>query len=135
MKIDKSTYEQLKSYLEIARDDNSIEFETLFYPNKITREQFDRLISILKKNYSIQEHSEVLDIVNIEQNYSHRITLIGLPNISKYCKTNKLIEGEYTVYKKTKFIKKLNNKAEPINLKEYFIEINLKTEEQLSNYQ
>merc|ERR1712072_959208 len=119
MKISKLDHEKINKYIILAQNDSSIEFETLFFPNRVKRVQFDRLISILSKIYVVEEHAEFLDITNIEKNLSHRITLYGLKNIQEYCRSNKLTDGQYSIIKKTRWIEALHGKAEPINIKDY----------------
>ena len=95
MNISKTQFDDIRSYLEHAMKNSSVEFETIFNQYKVTKEQFDRVFQVLNSKdlgFTMKIHAEELDISTPRESgqLSSRYTVLGIPNIKKYCKTNKL---------------------------------------------
>ena len=89
--IDKSI-----KYLQLSIDDPEIEFEYVF-KDKITREQFKKLIAYCNDKYEKDTNSTTLDI-KVKDEKQLRITLNDIDSIKKYCKFEELQEIMDTSY-------------------------------------
>lgn len=132
MNISKTQFDDIRSYLEHAMKNSSVEFETIFNQYKVTKEQFDRVFQVLNSKdlgFTMKIHAEELDISTPRESgqLSSRYTVLGIPNIKKYCKTNKLDDIPVDILNKNiAYLDK--RKASPIILNEYPIKITLKNE-------
>lgn len=136
-KIDSNT---LNLYLKEAILNNNCELEFAYgiHPKEkpITQTEFLRLLSSIRQKYKNISESSTLDInlPNAEHYSQVRVSIHGLENIKKYCKTDSLDEiTDITYMKKTKYV---NPKFPSVHFKpiidfNYNFRINIKNEEYL----
>ena len=136
-------------YINYSHEDNNLELEAILkptYSEPINLDDFTRLMSRLKPLSLKQKQIEVLDIIYEYQpgkQSNIRVSILGKQNIKKYCETNKLTEIDERY---VKFLRKQRVKVEqedtngntetvilkPIDIDNYNIRINLKSEEYVS---
>ena len=113
----------------IKLENKNIELETIFTPEsiKINRYTFEKLISRLK-GLNLMEYPEVETLDINCQSSDIRVSIKGLDNIKEYCNTNSIGNIEDIVYIRKKKYSDENGIVKPIDLSEYDIRINLKSE-------
>ena len=123
--IDKYIDKSIK-YLQLSIDDPEIEFEYVF-KDKISREQFKKIISYCNDKYEKDTNSTTLDI-KVKDEKQLRITLNEIDSIKKYCKFEELQEIMDTSYMLKKRYLDSDDRPMFINNDDYNYRINVKQE-------
>jgi len=131
---------QSKQYLKRAINRADCEFELVYGSNRqnglIKRDDFLRMLNEFKQKYELISEGHTLDISTDDNSLNNiRITLTGIDNIKKYCKTDDLSDIPDITYMK-KLLYTDNQfpslKFKPLIDNEYNFRINLKTEIKLT---
>ena len=80
---------QLLQYVKRAIEDINCELEFVYggdFKSKMNREDFLRVLNILKQKYPLLHEENTLDIIIKDI----RTTITGIENIKKYCKTDNI---------------------------------------------
>ena len=127
MDILKSDEPTIRSFLDLADKNKSIEFEYIYGlgSEKLTRDQFIKCIEYCNDNYTLTDTSINLDI-KTESN-DIRTTLTNINDVKIYCKTDDLKDLD-TVFLKKKVYLNEDRKKMLLRNSNYNYSINLKTE-------
>ena len=130
MDILKSDEPTIRSFLDLADKNKSIEFEYIYGlgSEKLTRDQFIKCIEYCNDNYTLTDTSINLDI-KTESN-DIRTTLTNINDVKIYCKTDDLKDLD-TVFLKKKVYLNEDRKKMLLRNSNYNYSINLKTEEKM----
>lgn len=131
--LNKTKNTQLVQYIRYAIEDKNCELEFVYggdFKSKMNREEFLRVLNVLKQKYPLLSEENTLDIIVKDV----RTTITGIENIKKYCKTDNIEDIPLKNFiRKTRY----NNpkfpsvKFYPIVDYDYNYKINLKTEEEI----
>ena len=136
-KLDNKIYEK---FLKVSLEDESLEFECVFDEKEISKTTFMRLLDKLKEKNEFVGDVTSLDIKCVQnRKFSPiRISILGLEEIKKYCKTDKLNELEDPIFLKKDLYKDMaggfTTKGGPIGYvfkegkKDFSYRLNIKTE-------
>jgi len=122
---------QLLNYARKAIENKDCELEFVYggdFRSKLNREDFLRLLSVLKQKYPLLSEENTLDIIVKDI----RTSIMGVENIKKYCRSDDLVDISNKI-----FIKKMRYRDPlfpsvryyPIIDYDYNFKINLKSEE------
>ena len=131
--IDKSV---IMKYFKQSLDNEQLEFECVVDQKIISKKIFLRILSKLKdfNNFNYEEHSLDIRCINpgTRKKFSDiRITIEGLEDIKKYCKTDSLEDINKIFIKKQLFKEKIGDAPEytyKLTNTEYDYRINIKSE-------
>jgi hypothetical protein len=124
---------QLLQYVKRAIEDKDCELEFVYggdFKSKMNREDFLRVLNILKQKYSLLHEENTLDIIIKDI----RTTITGIENIKKYCKSDNIEDIPLKNFiKKTRYSdpKFPSVKFNPIVDYDYNYKINLKSEKEI----
>ena len=132
------------NYFAIALKDSNAELEYVhgYTPHKdpMKKTDFLRLLNILRQKYHSIEESNTLDInkqvVTLKKTLlsNIRVSIEGVQNIQRYCKTNKIQDIKNVSYiRKSQMVNPFNPKIKlnPIKNYDYNFRMNMKKEENL----
>lgn len=125
--------DQLLQYVKRAIEDKNCELEFVYggdFKSKLNREDFLRILNILKQKYSLLHEENTLDIIIKDI----RTTISGIENIKKYCKTDDIKDIPLKNYiRKTRYRDPRfpSVKFSPIIDYDYNYKINIKSEEEI----
>lgn len=128
MEIDKGMKDKLssiKEYYQHTKTNDDVEFEALVRPRKVTKTQFSSLVQYFRStNLDFKFHEDVLNVMFKHMNVQYRYEIYGSNDINLYCKTNDIRK----VTRKTLTQKSIIHNKYPIEIDEYDVKINVKSE-------
>ena len=140
--------DNIKEYIDFSHENSNLELEAILkptYSEPINLDDFTRLMRRLNPLSIKKTQVETLDIIYEYQpgkQSNIRISIIGKQNIKRYCETNRLdsIDDRYVKFlrkQRVKVTQDTENGSEevflkPIDIDDYNIRINLKSEDYLS---
>jgi SAM-dependent methyltransferase len=122
------------SNMELRENDN-IEVECIINPGKVSKHGFNNVIQYCRSVLPLSNF-KTIDVLSINfayKNNSYRIDISGIHNISKYCKTNSLVE--ISPQNVTIISKKPVVNMPPVLLTDYDIKVNIKEEKNIDDEQ
>lgn len=108
------------------QEEDNLEFECIVHPRKVTKQQFQDLITYCRSDQLKMDVVDMLSISFVYNYKNYRINIIGTPNISVYCKNNDVID---IPHQSMEFVVKTQiPDKKSVFINEYDIKFNLKKE-------